>query len=217
MKELPKRATIYASRRYKRALIFDSKGNNSDRAASFAVRCSMSIPFIFTPQRDQGLRVMDGGMQNNYPVSELLATNPETEFIGLYLGNYYEGMPKEQWLFGEMLSIWTEAVDVDALNSYKEKTVLIDPRPIRTTDFALTSKEKEFLLSAGRAAALRFLFKRGVPNGPTEAEVKRSEETANQLRTEIASIREKRKRNRMKWALLLLIAFSLGAYFFSRS
>lgn len=215
--ELPRRATIYASRRYKRALIFDSNGNNSDKAASFAVRCSMSIPLIFTPQRDQGLRVFDGGMQNNYPVGELLATNPETEFIGLYLGNYYEGMPKEKWLFGEMLSIWTEAVDTDALNTYQEKTVLIDPRPIKTTDFAITSKEKEFLLLAGRAAALRFLFKRAVPDGPTEAEVKKTEERVNELRAEIANLRQKRRRkNWIKWTVLLLIAFSVGVYFLSK-
>jgi predicted acylesterase/phospholipase RssA len=210
--ELPKRVTIYASRRYKRALVFDKNGPNSETIASFAVRCSMSIPFIFTPQRNHGLRVMDGGMQNNYPVSELLATNPETDFIGLYLGNYYEGMPKEPWLLNDMLSIWTEAVDVEALKNYKEKTVLIDPRPIKTTDFSLTTKEKEFLLSAGQAAALRFLLKRGIPGGPTETEVKEAEEKVHELRESIRANRKKRKWIKRGLFFFLILTLSIGLY-----
>src|SRR6185295_1782829 len=116
---------------------------------------------------------------------ELLKKNPETEFIGLYLGHRYEGMPKEPSLLSDMLSIWTESVDVEALRIYKEKTVVIDPRPITTIDFTLSAQEKEFLLSTGRAAALRFLFKNGVSNGPTESEVKEAEDRAKKLRAEV--------------------------------
>lgn len=218
LEELPKRVTVYASRRNRSALIFDKQGPNSDKAASFAVRCSMSIPLIFTPQRDQGMRVLDGGMQNNYPVSELLKKNPETEFIGLYLGHRYEGMPKEPSLLSDMLSIWTESVDVEALRIYREKTVVIDPRPITTIDFNLSVQEKEFLLSTGRAAALRFLLKNGVPNGPTESEVKQAEGKAQKLRGEVQVIRSQRRRKRWIKVLLLLlfvIAVSIGLYLYS--
>jgi predicted acylesterase/phospholipase RssA len=216
--ELPRRVTVYASRRHRSALIFDKHGPNSDKAASFAVRCSMSIPFVFTPQRDQGLRVLDGGMQNNYPVGELLKKNPGTEFIGLYLGNYYEGMPRESWLISDMLSIWTEAVDVEALKEYKDRTVVIDPRPIKTIDFNLSPKEKEFLLSVGRAAALRFLLKRGVQKGPTEAQVREAEEKARSLKAEVEAIR--RKRRKMRWIktsvlILLILALGIGYYLLS--
>ncbi len=211
LEELPKRVTVYASRRNRSALIFDKQGPNSDKAASFAVRCSMSIPLIFTPQRDQGMRVLDGGMQNNYPVSELLKKNPETEFIGLYLGHRYEGTPKEPSLLSDMLSIWTESVDVEALRIYKEKTVVIDPRPITTIDFNLSAQEKE------RAAALRFLFKNGVSNGPTESEVKQAEDKAKKLRAEVQIIRSQRRRKRwikLSLLLLLIIAASIGFYFY---
>ena len=36
----------------------------------------MSIPFFFTPERDQGMRVFDGGLRNNYPVEALLRDKP---------------------------------------------------------------------------------------------------------------------------------------------
>jgi len=217
LEELPKRVTVYASRRNRSALIFDKQGPNSDKAASFAVRCSMSIPLIFTPQRDQGMRVLDGGMQNNYPVTELLKKNPGTEFIGLYLGHRYEGMPKEPSLLSDMLSIWTESVDVEALRIHKEKTVVIDPRPITTIDFNLSAQEKEFLLSTGRAAALRFLFKNEVSNGPTESEVRQAEDEAKKLRVEVQIIRSQRRRKRwikLSLLLLLIIAASIGFYFY---
>jgi predicted acylesterase/phospholipase RssA len=174
----------------------------------------MSIPFVFTPQRDQGLRVFDGGMQNNYPVGQLLKSNPGTEFIGLYLGHYYEGMAKEPWLLSDMLSIWTESVDVEALKQHKEKTVIIDPRPIKTIDFNLTDKEKEFLLLAGKAAALRFLLKKGFPNGPAEAEVKEVEEKTRKLRAELQTLRAKSRRQRWIKGFILLLVIILSIFLY---
>jgi len=41
LSKLPKRVTVYASRRNERALIFDSEDERKETAASFAVRCSM--------------------------------------------------------------------------------------------------------------------------------------------------------------------------------
>lgn len=192
LEKLPNRVTIYASRRYKKALIFDSTKERKETSASFAVRCSMSIPFIFTPQRDQGLRVLDGGMQNNYPVDELLANNPETDFIGLYLGNYYEGMPKEPSQLSDLLSIWTEAVDVEAVEKHFEQTIIIDPRPISTIDFNLTAIEKMFLLKSGRTAALRFLLNKNFPGGTSKNEVEKAENELIHLRQEVELGRRKR-------------------------
>lgn len=159
--QLPFRVTIYASRRDKNALVFDSKDPKTmDIAAAFAVRCSMSIPYIFTPQMDAGLKVLDGGMRNNYPIDALLRDNPNTDFIGLYLGSeHFEGQERETSLIKDLSSIWMEATDVESLKSHLKRTVIIDPRPISTIDFSLNEDEKNFLLEAGHAAALKFLLK----------------------------------------------------------
>lgn len=204
--KIPKRVTVYASRRYQSALIFDKAGPRGDTAASFAVRCSMSIPFVFTPQRDQGLRVLDGGMQNNYPVNDLLANNPGTKFIGLYLGNYYEGMHRETSLLREMFQIWTEAVDTEALARYEQDTVVIDPRPISTIDFKLSVTEKDFLLKVGRSSALRFLLNRQLPNGPKLHEVEEAEEQTLQAKAATERIQARKRKRRRLLVLVMLLA-----------
>lgn len=161
---LPHRVTIYACRRDRNALIFDSH-DPSTRVipAAYAVRCSMAIPFVFTPQRDAGMRVLDGGMRNNYPVDILLRDHPGTKFIGLYLGaEHFEGQSREGGLISDLLAIWQEGNDIESLDHYLDHTVIIDPRPISTIQFSLTKEEKDYLLKVGRFGALKFLLKRNL-------------------------------------------------------
>jgi len=183
-RQLPHRVTIYASRRGQKALVFDSLNpKTSDMAVSHAVRCSISIPLIFVPAREEGLRVFDGGLQNNYPVDHLLAGYPDTKFIGLYLGaEVFEGEERDPSLFTEILSIWSESNDTAALERYQEETIIIDPRPISTTDFKLTEFEKEFLICAGEAAALKFIAKQRFSNGPTLDELESSQRRVAQVK-----------------------------------
>lgn len=84
LSELPTRATVFASRKEKSALRFDS--DTDDAEAAYAARCSMSIPFVFVPQQHQGFRTFDGGLQQNYPVRQLLEEDANTKFLGMYLG-----------------------------------------------------------------------------------------------------------------------------------
>lgn len=163
LKDLPNRVTVYASRREKKALVFDSNNNETkSTSAVFAARCSMSIPIFFTPQKTEGLNVFDGGAQNNYPVKILMEHNPNTKFIGLYLGSEHYEHPKKISLLKEMLSIWTEAMDYEALEEYKDETIIIDTRPISTLKFKLNQNEKEFLLECGRVGALKYLIKNNI-------------------------------------------------------
>jgi predicted acylesterase/phospholipase RssA len=183
--ELPHRVTIYASRRGKKALVFDSNDpRTADVAISHAVRCSMSIPLFFVPARDEGLRVFDGGMQNNYPVEHLLGSYPNIDFVGLYLGSeVFEGEEREPSIWRELLSIWSESNDTEALEKYRDKTIVIDPRPISTTDFKLSAAQKEFLVSAGELAALRFFFAhRTQDDAPMSAEISLAEGKLSQAR-----------------------------------
>lgn len=210
LSKFPKRLTVYASRRNKKALIFDSE-KNKDVSASFAVRCSMSIPGVFTPQRDQGLRIFDGGMQNNYPVDEVLTENSNMKFIGLYLGNYYEGTNKEPWLVQDLFHIFTEAVDVDALIRYEKDTVIIDPRPITTIDFWLTDEEKDFLVITGKVAALKFLKDRNLKDGPNPQDIEVAEKELDDLREQIKRTRNKRKTKLIVSEIILTITLLIIA------
>ncbi len=158
LKDLPKRVTVYASQEGRISLTFDSKNPQSESIrAAFAARCSMSIPYIFTAQKNEGIDVFDGGLQNNYPVKLLLRDNPNTDFIGLYLGpEIFEGHKKKS-ILKKIISIWTESVDTEVLRKYKNKTIIIDTRPISTLNFNLNQEEKDFLLNNGKAAAIKYL------------------------------------------------------------
>lgn len=65
-----RRLTVFASTRNRRSIPFDSGGPAATRTEkiSFACRCSMAIPLFFIPERISGERVVDGGVQNNFPV-----------------------------------------------------------------------------------------------------------------------------------------------------
>lgn len=155
LSHLPHRVTIYASCRGKRALTFDSVDHDAD--AAYAVRCSMSIPFVFTPQSDQGLLAFDGGIQNNFPVDELRRQHPEAQFVGLFLGRDVYQPPKRRSVLSNLFSIVSEGGESEAVHEFRDQMVVIDPTPVETLDFSLTNKEKQFLLTAGKTAALRYL------------------------------------------------------------
>lgn len=209
LEDLPKRVSIYATKRYERAVIFDSENSKKETSAAFAVRCSMSIPLFFVPQKMEGLHVFDGGVQNNYPVNILLEHNPGTEFIGLYLGDeHFQGHKRPNNIFFDLLSITTEANDYDALRRYRDNTVVIDTAPISTLNFDLSKDEKEFLLECGRVYAIKFLRRQGVLEEGInyDLEKKKLEGLRDKLK------RKKRKRN---WSpkILSFLALTLLFYF----
>jgi len=165
LNQLPKgkRVTIYASQKDKRALIFDSAHpETANLPIAYAVRCSISIPYLFVPQSHGGDRVYDGGMQNNYPIGTLFEKSPELKqrFIGLYLGD--EGFKwKKKQITQDLLDILTEGNDKANLVDYYDQTIIINPDPISTLDFNLNQPQKDFLVAAGSASARRFLAKKG--------------------------------------------------------
>jgi len=154
LSQLPYRVTVYACRRGQQTLRFDSVDNDVD--AAYAARCSMSIPIVFTPQADQGINTYDGGLHQNYPVEQLLKDHPDIPFVSLFLGSeVYE--PVRQRVIIDVFSIWMEGADAEAVAQYRDRTVIIDARPIGTLDFALSDDEKYYLLTCGRAGALSHL------------------------------------------------------------
>jgi predicted acylesterase/phospholipase RssA len=211
LKDLPKRVTIYASRKDRDVLEFDSETPEAwETPVSHAVLCSMAIPIVYQPPQHHGGDVFDGGLQNNYPVDVFLRSHPDTKFVGLYLKPQKDertrGRPR---MLSQLISIWTEAADIRALKAYINETVVIDPRPIRTLQFGLRDSEKEFLLKVGRAAALTFLGNQDLPNGPTHELAATAIEEAEKARQRVYETRSNRMRRRLTvifTTVLVLIA-----------
>ncbi|UJH91668.1 patatin-like phospholipase family protein [Antarcticibacterium sp. 1MA-6-2] len=200
LQDLPKKTTVYASRRDKKALIFSSfEDNTKEKNAAFAARCSMSIPLIFTPQSSEGMRVFDGGTQNNFPVEILLENYPNANFLGLYLGPETYKKEDESYLT-ELLAIWTEATDFEVLKKYKDNIIVIDPYPIRTTQFKLTDQEKNFLLESGKLAALNFLHRIGRID-KSEYEFASRKKSLEETRGTLV----RKRKNKKKWRKRFLI------------
>ncbi|QXP79102.1 MULTISPECIES: patatin-like phospholipase family protein [Winogradskyella] len=221
LENLKYRVSVYASTQGKKALVYDSLDpKTKETPAAFAARCSMSIPFVFTPQQNNGYKVFDGGTQNNYPVEILLEGNPNTNFIGLYLGDEYFRGKKKKYILNNLVSIWTESNDNEVLEKYKEETIVIDPKPISTLQFSLNEQEKQFLQECGRLGALKFLKK----NKKIEIDdtvLKERKEQLELLRERLTSIKLRKRRKKSiiiisSLVLLLILSFIGNIDFFNQ-
>ena len=154
LNELESHTIVYSSRLKDGTLIFDSLGERNESHAAFAVRCSMSIPYFFSPKTVDGIRVFDGGLRNNFPLKTFTENYPDKPFLGMYLvSNSKEG----GLVIGELMNIAIEGEEVKTVEKNLDSIIVIDPRPIKTTDFNLTDEKKEYLVYSGRLGALNFL------------------------------------------------------------
>lgn len=201
-------ALIYAARQGSGTLTFDSRGERKESVAAFAARCSMSIPFFFFPVMVDGRRVYDGGLRNNFPLTNFLAHEPRSNFIGLYLGMSNDSN-RRSWLIQDLLNIVIEGEEKKTVDAYRDKVIVIDTSPIGTIDFTLTDVEKQFLLSVGRAAATKFLRARNFDDGPSEAEVTTACEQAEASRQAVVQMRGRRRKFR---ALLYVLVVAAGVF-----
>jgi predicted acylesterase/phospholipase RssA len=154
LEDLPNRTIVYAVQDGIGTITFDSDGERKETPASFAVRCSMSIPGFFIAPRIDNKRVYDGGLKNNFPTYCFKKANPQKPFIGMYL---YTPPSRKKSIAKDLIDIITEAEDREIYKDHKNRIVLINTGPISTTDFNLTKAKKEFLLASGRLAALEFI------------------------------------------------------------
>lgn len=210
------RITVYACRQRKRALVFDSDQKPSTLAAH-AARCSMSIPFIFTPAKHDGKLVFDGGVQNNFPILKLREDHGEVPFISLFLGAENFEPIKETSLLQVLKDIVLGQGDDEVVERFRDQTVVIDPRPIGTLDFKLADEEKLFLLTTGRVGA----HKHYVRNGIETADDGLSEqvETRTGLKSTIQELRRSRRLKiyfwRTVWVAIALAVVTLFALAFN--
>jgi len=179
MSDLITRTIVYATRQPEGILVFDSNGDRKTQIASFAARCSMSIPYFFIPKTIDGIKVFDGGFGNNFPLKTFIDQNQNKPFIGLYLKSKYS---KYSSVIKQLVNISTDSDERQIVERYKANIVEIDPSPIKTTQFNLSKKKKEFLVLTGRVAALQFLYS-------YYPDCKISEKMLDTLKTELAKKR----------------------------
>lgn len=208
-----RRLTIFASVRGKTAHPFDSHDPaSSNELISFACRCSMAIPYIFMPEKIAGRWVVDGGMQNNYPIYALLRIDPtlrdSADFVGLFLGKK-SAQANQRWLLCDLFSIWTEAGD-EAKDQFIDRTIVIDPRPVKTIDFSLSPRAVDFLLAEGKASALRWLLHWSDGKRPTPEIVSAAERISTDLRRLVMKERKRRFLRRIILGSLILVLLIAG-------
>lgn len=215
----PNRLTVFASCRGRTDYAFDSEApEHLKRSISFACRCSMAIPYFFVPEKIDGNWVVDGGMRNNYPIDALLRRFPalrdSSDFIGLYLG-HGEAKRNSRWLLLDLFSIWSEAGDEEAKREFIDRTIVIDPRPVRTTDFSLSPNDVKFLLAEGRAAALHWLHYWSDREGQLSNEVDEARRQAEELRTLVIDERWRKLRGNLVLAgLAVLVPLFIGGIWY---
>lgn len=205
-------SVIYACTPGHGTVVFDSRAINRNMEASFAARCSMSIPFFFRPMTIEQRRVYDGGMRNNFPVARFLADNPGRPFIALYLGEPL-GFRKSQFVLTELLNIWLGGDELAIIDSHSDSVAVINPKPVSTLDFSLTEKEAEFLVKAGRAAAMRLVWNRKMDSAQSLAEVEEAEQEIEILRATLTKTRAARRRKRVVWLVILAVMGALLIWF----
>ncbi len=154
-------------------------------------------------------------MQNNYPIDALLKYFPKlkdsTNFIGLYLGPR-EAEKNGKWMLLNLLSIWSESGDEEAKEEFIDRTIVIDPRPVKTTDFSLSPNDVKFLLAEGRASALQWLYHWSDEIKPPLNVVEEAKRESERLRALIVS--ERWGKLWPKLAAILLIALLILGFAF---
>lgn len=220
LKDLKTRLTIYAAQEDVGALILDSEAIDGNRNLdlTFAVRCSMSIPGFFRPPMHNGRPVFDGGLLNNFPARDWISKNPHYDFVGIYLGEKVINPAGSTRLPGQLLGLITNRDDAQFIDEHRDRVIVVDPDPVGTTDFDLSTEEIDFLVLQGRADALEHMH-HFLPEGarPSDAEVAARRDEAEQAKAKAIVARKRRiklKRiRRFAVAVLVAMALVLGLYF----
>ena len=209
MSSLPLHTRVYSCQPHKPLHVFDSKVETA-ATASYAARCSLSIPLYFTSMEVNGVRAFDGGLRANYPVSEELEDAPNKPFFGVYLESTRSKDAGNSWL-NDLMSTLFEARDRDLAVKHATRTVVINAAPIGMLDFKLTSTEKRFLLMSGRVAALHFLGKVQHVKLEDQHVIDKMTNDLTILRREV--IRVRRRRLWQNRALCIAVLVAAGCVF----
>lgn len=166
MRDLPFHTTIFAAQAGIGTVTFDSRGEGADTPASFAVRSSMAIPFVFAPTLKDGKKTYDGGLINNFPLRQFQLSGSGGEaFIGIVVHSNEGLKPRKRRqrlpIIGDVYDIVMGQDEAAIVQRHREKLVIVDTDPIRSLDFTLSELEVQYLVAIGRSQATEYLYERG--------------------------------------------------------
>jgi NTE family protein len=150
--------------------VFSHESKGETRVAD-AVRISMSIPLFFASRKFENNVFVDGGVLNNYPITlfddprynpNILPGTANPETLGFLLSKHvvtpYEISDIEQFignLFETILDVQDDALWNDEDNL--RRTVCINNLGIQTTDFNITTEQRQALVKKGHEATANYL------------------------------------------------------------
>jgi len=145
-----------------------------------------------------------------FPITRFLTDFPNTPFVALYLSA--KKVKNRRWLGGELFDIFLEGDERTVVDKNLGSVVVIDASPIGTIDFRMEDIEKEFLLKIGRAAALTFLHRQNLDDGPDQNMVNMACNEAEKLRVAVRLLRTRKRTFRFILSFLTLVLVGF-AYF----
>jgi NTE family protein len=163
----------------RRATHYYTKERNPHMPVRDAVRISMSLPLFFAAVEWQGDLLVDGGILNNYPIwvfdgeypgdpnGRHADPNPKTLGLKLLTGQEVKETVSGQHLSDGIYNLKDFALSlVDCLMSQIDRlhikpgdwdrTIAINTRHIKTTQFDMSEEEKTLLIEEGREGAEKF-------------------------------------------------------------
>lgn len=212
LRDLRRRLTIYATQEGEGTVVFDSVSAEDNKTAplTFAIRCSMSIPVFFKPPMHNGKPVFDGGLLENFPAERWLRDNPGHDFISIYLGPKVQNPMGSPSTISQVGNIVIDGNDATFIDENRARVVIVDPEPVSTTDFNLSSSEAEFLVLQGRADALEHLY-HFLPEyrRPSQDEVTAVARKAEGAKLRAVGARKRRKKITLAKRIALVSAVSI--------
>jgi predicted acylesterase/phospholipase RssA len=163
--DLPYEALIPVSTARRGTIVF-GKTSSPRSSVAYAARCSASLPYFFTPGNWEGGAAVDAGTQHNLPVRPFLEEKGGRRFLILTLvsspkpGRHIDALAALR-ITQDLLGIWLDQDEDSIMRTYRRSVIAIGTGKIGTTKLKLTDKERGFLLTSGRLAALRFLETQG--------------------------------------------------------
>ncbi|HEX9187984.1 MAG TPA: patatin-like phospholipase family protein [Vicinamibacteria bacterium] len=165
--DLPHGLSVFATNMNTRGLAEFSKKETPTVAVGEAVRCSMSIPFVFSAYQLAGQIYVDGGVLLNYPFLPF-EQRPPGSVLGLYLADLSAKAPTTYDVrFDDVVSFTKglfetvvagqQPLEVDLDSQAGRQSVLIDDEGISATDFEITAAQKQQLYDNGYRATRKYL------------------------------------------------------------
>jgi len=110
-----------------------------DGSLPFAVRSSMSIPFVFKPMKKDSLLLYDGGMINNFPWQAMEEDfKPDIMIGGVCVGN--TGNPDQDDLVGQIMTILTSQTDYSLPDNGKNVCISRKFKDVGMLDYSKAKK-----------------------------------------------------------------------------